>query len=154
MIFFFVSFTLSHQVFDITLNWIKSLFFYFQPRYFADVEVSSGLKTYFSDITKANGISLEIQTNYSSTFGPFNHQSHLDGIDFVSDDVKYTLSFANEGDYEIELAMVFGEILESSLNIINQNIFLILIFRLKTIMMKKISKIFTWFCNDEKNILN
>lgn len=144
MIFFFVSFTLSHQVFDITLNSIKSLFLYFQPRHSVDIEVSSGLKTYFSDITKANGISLEIQTNDSSTFGPFDHQSHLDGIDFLSYDVEYTLSFVNEGDYEIELAMLFGEILESSLN----DIFLILIFPLQTIiprylhyfvMMKKIS---------------
>lgn len=146
MIFFFVSFTLSHQVFDITLNWIKSLFLYFQPRYFADVEVSSGLKTYFSVITKANGISLEIQTNYSSTFGPFNHQSHLDGIDFHSDDVKYTLSFVL---WNRTCNGFWGNFIiffkyHKSKYISHFN------FQIKNYH----SKIFTLFCNDEKNILN
>lgn len=121
MIFFFISFALSHQVFNITSESIKSLVLYFKPRHSVDVSVSSGFQTYFSDITKANRLSLEIQTNDSSTFGPFDHQTHLDGIDFQSDDIEYTLSFVNEGDYEIEFAMVFGENLKSSLNIINHN---------------------------------
>ena len=121
MIFILLNFALSLQVFDITPNSIKSLVLYFNPRDSIEVDVNSQLQTYFSDINKANGLTVEIRTNDSSTFGPFNHHAHLDGIDFQEDNTDYQLLFTNEGDYKIELAMVFVNKLEESFDTINRN---------------------------------
>ncbi|KAK8892893.1 hypothetical protein M9Y10_030144 [Tritrichomonas musculus] len=120
MIFFLINFTLSRQ-FNVTSNSIKSLVLYFHPHHCIEVSVSSEFHTYFSDLTKANGISLEIQTNNSSTFGPFNHRSHLDGIDFHPDNLGYKLIFTNEGNNEIQLATVFARTLKDSLKTINED---------------------------------
>lgn len=119
--FFLICFTLSHQSFNITSNSLRSLILYFLPRRSIEVDVSYEFQTYFSDFSKAKGLTIEIQTNDSSKFGPFNHRSHLDGIDFHPDNIDYKLSFMNEGDYNVQVAMVFGENLEYSLDIINQN---------------------------------
>ena len=121
MFYFLISFTLSHQTFDVTPNSIKSLILYLHPRHSIEVSVSSEHQTYFSDMMKANGLTLEIQTNNNSLYGTFNHRSHLNGIDFHPNKIDYKLIFTNEGNNDIQLAMVFSESLASSLNTINQN---------------------------------
>ena len=82
MILFFLKFIVSQQIFNITFDSIRSLELYFSPRDTIELEVSGKLQTYFSDMNKANGISLEIETNDSSMFGPYTFLSHLDGIYF------------------------------------------------------------------------
>lgn len=75
-------------------------------------------------MSKAKGLSLEIEVEDTKKFGPFDHHSHLDGIDFNSEymnNTNYKLIFTNEGDYNIQLAIVFEEDLETSLKFINQN---------------------------------
>ena len=121
MIFSLITLTLSHQVFNVTSNSFKSLILYINPRHSIEVNVSSELQTYFSDLLKANGLTLEIQTNNGTKFGPFNHRSHLDGINFHPNNISYKLSFTNEGNDDIQLAMVFAEDLDLSLNTIDQN---------------------------------
>lgn len=122
MFFILINFTLSYQTFDVTSNSIKSLVLYFHPRHSIEVSVSSELQTYFSDMMKAIGLTVEIQTNNNSLYGTFNHRSHLNGIDFHVNHKDYKLIFTNEGNNDVQLALVFAENLTSSLNTINQNL--------------------------------
>lgn len=124
MIFLLSCLIASQQTFEITQNSVKSLVLYFGSRDSMEVEVNSAIQTYFSDMNKARGITLDIELGDGSTLGPFDHNSHLDGIDFhqmYSNETNYKLSFENENDYDIQLAMVFTENLESSLYLINHN---------------------------------
>lgn len=121
MISFLLPFSLSIQVFDITPDSIKNLILYFNPRDCIEVDVDSQLQTYFSNINKAKGLSVEIRTNDSSTFGPFNHHAHLDGINFQEDKTDYQIIFTNEGDHKTQLAIVFANNLEESFAVINHN---------------------------------
>lgn len=121
MLFLFLNAVLSQQVFNISSESISSLVLYFSPRDTIEVEVNSNLQTYFSDISKANGLSIEIETSDNSLFGPYTYISHLDGIDFGEEYSNYTIFFINEGDYNIHLAVIFTEDYETCLDIIKQN---------------------------------
>lgn len=121
MIFLFIKFILSRQVFNVTSDSIRSIVLYFGPRDIIEVNVNSSLQTYFSDIMKANGLSIEVETNDSSLYGPYSYLSHLDGIDFGDDYSDYKITFINEGDYNIQLAVIFAEDLETTLDIIKEN---------------------------------
>lgn len=121
MIFLFINLIISQQVFNITSESIRSLELYFTPRDMFEIEVNDKLQTYFSDISKSNGLSIEIETNDSSLFGPYTYLSHLDGIDFGDEFSYYKISLMNEGDYNTRLAIIFTEDLETALKMINQN---------------------------------
>ena len=93
MILIFIHFSISTQLFNITSDPIQSLILYFKPHYSIDIEVNSQFQTYFSDLTRAKGLSIEIEEDKNKVYGPFNHYSHLDGIDFHSINNNYKIFY-------------------------------------------------------------
>lgn len=142
MILIFIHFSISTQLFNITSDPIQSLILYFKPHYSIDIEVNSQFQTYFSDLTRAKGLSIEIEEDKNKVYGPFNHYSHLDGIDFHSINNNYKIELTNEEDHDIQLAIVFDVSLKASLNTIQHN-FSNFYFPISNYLSKK----YTYFCS-------
>lgn len=123
MFFFYLYYIMSREEFTINSNSINSLTLYFGPYHSIKVDVNGSFKTFLSDLTKAKGLTIEINANNILMMGPFDDQSHLDGIDFYTDFnyTNYNLYFQNDNDNDVALAIVFSNDLNLAFNIITNN---------------------------------
>lgn len=111
MLYFFLYYA-SRNFINTTANKIYSLILYLKQAEIYEIEVDGNNKTFFSDFSKAKGISLEIETNDNTILGPFDSTSHIFAIDFeYSKSISassYKLKLVNEDQDDVSIAMVFG----------------------------------------------
>lgn len=115
MIYFFL-FYATRNFINTTSDGIFDLLLHLEPTEYYEIEVEGGTETFFSDITKAKGVSIEVETSDDSVFGPFDYTSHISGISFRDDLLynshlsgisSYKIKIFNEEQSDIRLAMVF-----------------------------------------------